>query len=218
MGDILSTLARVEDNLEKIPLKLAEMLEEGVGFLEKKYSSESAELLEELTALGKLTVAFINHQEETFGRERELFENLMEKHKAGLKDLLDLSQKSEESREKLAGLEGLIRSQAKTIEELKVKLASEEEKAAAEVKPALPASPACMDLFSVLSSDDEEDEEEEDVNEPASAEVMGAGRPEEILSPLSSPYILSPLELELEMTINISSDSESDSELAFCEE
>ena len=179
----MATQARIEDNLEKIPLKLATMLEEVVEFLRKKYSSESGGVWEELTTMKKLMDAFINQQEEELGRQRELFKNLMGKHKTLLKDLLDFSQKSEETEEKVTDLSDLIRSQAQTIQELTVKLASNEEKseptaAAAEEEEetqtqTFSASASRYSRFDDLLafSTDEEDEESEPT--AAAAEVEG---------------------------------------------
>ena len=179
VGGIISSQARVEENLEKIPLQLAAMLEEGVEFLRKKYSSESTELLEELSSLQKLMESFINTKEEELGRQQELFENLLQKHKTLLKDLLDFSQKSEKTQEMLTDLEDLMKSQAKTIEELRAKLASKEETAAAaELKEPVDLKEESQtvsnprphynfdNLITVISSDEEE-EEEEDITESA---------------------------------------------------
>ena len=221
----------MEENLEKIPLKLAAMLEEGVEFLRKKYSSESTELWEELTALEKLMDSFINQRQEELGRRQELFENLLEKHKTLLKDLLDFSQKSEETQVMLTDLEDLRRTQAKTIEDLEIKLASKEKKEnlkagskmvkeelggqsaeSQEVTQSFTASqPSLLSLF---NTDDEDEEEEEDVKKVK----------EEAQSPPSSPCSFSLLgtlpEEEMEELVVISSDSEADtdSELAMGEE
>ena len=220
--------------MEKIPLKLAEMLEEGVEFLGKKYSSESSQLMEELTALGKLMDALINQKEEEVGKQRELFENLMEKYKVLLKDLLDLSKESEETREMLKGLEDLTRNQAITIEDLEIKLAAKEKKEKLETKlvkeePVSQSAETRQDsqssplpIISLFGTDDEEedDEEDDDENMKKSVEVK-----EEVQSsPPSSPASFSLLgpeaEEELPELVVFSPDSEvdTDSELAMGEE
>ena len=210
----------MEENLQKIPLKLAAMLEAGVEFLRKKYSSESTELLEELSSLQKLMDSFINTQEEELGRQKELFENLLEKHKTLLKDLLDFSRKSEETQLMLTDLEDLMKSQAKTIEDLKTKLASKEDTAAAELKdPVDPkeesqtfaASSYSFDDIIPLSSDDEEEdiiesaevgEEQEESQAPPSPNllsVFGSVGDDENMGLLSFSESESDSDCELEM-------------------
>ena len=120
--------AKVEENLEKAPMKLAEMLKEGVEFLKKKFASESAELGEHLSNLEKVMDSFINKREEELQRQRDLYDNLMEKHKKLLEYLVDLYGKSEETEGRLTELEDLAASsRAKMIEDLDIKLASKEE-------------------------------------------------------------------------------------------
>ena len=197
--------------MEKIPLTLAAMLEEGVEFLRKKYSTESTELWEELTTLEKLMDAFINRREEELERQRALFEKLMEKHGALVQDLLDFSQKYEETQVKLTDLEDLRRSQAETIEDLEIKLAKVEEELGGqsaesqEQTQTFSASPSS--LLSIFSNDDEEEEENEDIKKPAKVK-------EEVQSPPSSPQSFSLLRfVSEEELVVISSDSESDNEL-----
>ena len=198
--------------MEKIPLTLAAMLEEGVEFLRKKYSTESTELWEELTTLEKLMDAFINSREEELERQRALFEKLMEKHGALVQDLLDFSQKYEETQVKLTDLEDLKRSQAETIEDLEIKLAKVEEEVGGhqsaesqEQTQTFSASPSS--LLSIFSNDDEEEEENEDMKKPAKVK-------EEVQSPPSSPQSFSLLRfVSEEELVVISSDSESDNEL-----
>ena len=208
-------------------------------FLKKKYSSESAELREELTALERLMDSFINNRQEELGKQRELFENLLEKHKTLLQDLLDISQKSEETQVMLTDLEDLRRSQAKTIEDLEIKLASKEKKenlkagskvvvvvkeelggqsaeSQEETQTFSASPPSLLSLFST----DSEDEEEEDVEDVKKAVK------EEAQSPPSSPCsfsllgAVSEMEEEEEELVVISSDSEvdTDSELTMGEE
>ena len=121
MRSISLAQAKVEENLEKAPLKLAEMLEEGVGFLKKKYASESAELGDELTSLEKLMDSFINQREEELQGQRDLFDNLMEKHKKLLQYLMDFSRKSEETQKMLTELESKLASKEKVKESKKSK-------------------------------------------------------------------------------------------------
>ena len=197
--------------MEKIPLTLAAMLEEGVEFLRKKYSTESTELWEELTTLEKVMDAFINRREEELERQRALFEKLMEKHGALLQDLLDFSQKYEETQVKLTDLEDLRRSQAETIEDLEIKLAKVEEEVGGqsaesqEQTQTFSASPSS--LVSIFSTDDEE---EEDMKKPVKVK-------EEPQSPPSSPFSCSLLrsvseEVKGEELVVFSSDPEADSD------
>ena len=194
-----------------------------MDYLKKKYSSESSQVREELTTLKKLMEALINHKEEEFRRQHELLENIMRKHKSLLKDLLDFSHKSEETQKKVTDLSDLIQSQAQTIEELKVKLASNEEKeepAAAEEETQTVSSFPYNRFDELLTfSTDEEDEDDQQ------EEVRGGERQEESHSPPSSPRLLSFFgstdkeeEEEKEVAeednqpIIISSDSESDTD------
>jgi len=244
VGSIIASQARVEANLDQIPLKLGSMLEEGVEALKKKYSSESAQLSEELTTLKKKMDAYINHREEELGRQRELCENLMEKQKTLIKDLMQFAQKSEETQVKLTEMENTGRKQAKIIEDLKFKLAAKEKKeilkTATKVKEELGGQsartqektqsfyPPLIPLFSTddllpfFSTDDEEEEEDMKKIE----EIKVKAEP----SPQSSPCsvsLLGPLAeeereklVELVELVELSSDSEydTDSEVAMGEE
>ena len=180
-------------------------------FLRKKYSTESTELWEELTTLEKVMDAFINRREEELERQRALFEKLMEKHGALLQDLLDFSQKYEETQVKLTDLEDLRRSQAETIEDLEIKLAKVEEEVGGqsaesqEQTQTFSASPSS--LVSIFSTDDEE---EEDMKKPVKVK-------EEAQSPPSSPFSCSLLrsvseEVKGEELVVFSSDPEADSD------
>ena len=115
------------------------MLEAGVEALKKKYSSEVSE---ELTTLKKQMDVFINHQEEELDRQREMYEILMEKNKMFVQDLMQFAQKSEETQVKLTEMEEMGRSQAKVIEDLKLKLAAKEEKEI--LKTATKEQPGCQ--------------------------------------------------------------------------
>ena len=158
------------------------MLEAGVEALKKKYSSESAKVSEELTTLKKQMDVFINHQEEELDRQREMYEILMEKNKMFVQDLMQFAQKSEETQVKLTEMEERGRSQAKVIENLKLKLAAKEEKeeTATKVKeepgcqsartqeptqsiypPILPLSSTDDEELVVFSSDSEDDTDSE---------------------------------------------------------
>ena len=204
--------------MEKIPQALAAMLEEGVEFLTSKYSSESTELWEELAILERLMDALINRQEEELERQRGLFEKLMGKHRTLLKDLLDLSQKYEETQERLTNLEDSRRSQARTIEDLESKLALEtgakvvkEEmggQSAGSQEPTQTFSASPSSLVSIFSTDDEE--EEEDMKKLVKVK-------EEAQSPPSSPFSCSLLrsvseEVKGEELVVFSSDPEADSD------
>ena len=135
--------------------------------LKKKYSSESAKVSEELTTLKNQMDVFINHREEVLGRQRELNGNLMEKNKTLIKDLMQFAQKSEETQVKLTEMEEMGRSQAKVIEDLKLKLAAKEKKevlkTATKVKEELGGQDEREKLVElvVFSSDSEDDTDSE---------------------------------------------------------
>ena len=135
--------------------------------LKKKYSSESAKVSEELTTLKNQMDVFINHREEVLGRQRELNGNLMEKNKTLIKDLMQFAQKSEETQVKLTEMEEMGGSQAKVIEDLKLKLAAKEKKevlkTATKVKEELGGQDEREKLVElvVFSSDSEDDTDSE---------------------------------------------------------
>ena len=118
---MLNDLKKVETNLAPFPDKLRKILEEHFNLVERKASSESADLSEGLSALQQQVDSIITSKNEEIKKRKDCVEQLCEKNKSLLENLIFFVKK-------VGDLEDLSKEQNKKIENLEIKLALKKEK------------------------------------------------------------------------------------------